>query len=126
MSEGIKGCGVVYELSPNSDGTWTESVLHTFGDDPASRPNSPLLLDPSGNLYGVTVDGTGNAPFGTIFKMAPNAGGNWTYSLVHVFRDEPVAYPSGPLIEMNGNLYGPVLECRDLETCEGAVFELAP
>jgi len=24
------GCGVVFKLAPNPDGTWTEHVLHTF------------------------------------------------------------------------------------------------
>jgi uncharacterized repeat protein (TIGR03803 family) len=49
------GCGTVFELSPNGDGSWTETVLHSFeyGSDGAFP--SGLTADASGDLFGVTT-----------------------------------------------------------------------
>ena len=45
-SPGLNGCGIVFKLAPNPDGTWTESVLHTFsgadGDGIAPRSRADL------------------------------------------------------------------------------------
>ncbi len=45
--------GVVYKLSPNVGGAWTESLLYTFYDDYA---RGPLTFDQSGNLYVIDYD----------------------------------------------------------------------
>src|SRR5450755_850017 len=53
---GANGNGTVFKLTRNSDGSWTESVLHTFcsftscGD--GAQPGSTLIFDAAGNLYG--------------------------------------------------------------------------
>ena len=46
--------GVVFKLSPNSDGSWTYRVLHVFRGTPALQPSARLVLDKAGNLYGTT------------------------------------------------------------------------
>jgi uncharacterized repeat protein (TIGR03803 family) len=61
--------GVIYELSPNSGGGWTETVLHTFTGLDGSGP-SALIRDPAGNLYGTTYVG-GAYDAGTIFMLQP-------------------------------------------------------
>src|SRR5947207_1786728 len=49
------GCGVVFKLEPNPDGTWTEHVLHNFtGGSDGANPFAGVILDPAGNLYGTT------------------------------------------------------------------------
>ena len=54
------GCGVVFKLTPASKPPWTESVLYTFtGGTDGSGPESNLLLDSAGNIFGVT-EGGGN------------------------------------------------------------------
>jgi uncharacterized repeat protein (TIGR03803 family) len=54
------GCGVVFKLTPRAHGPWTETVLHTFsGGTDGGLPESNLILDSSGNLFGVT-EGGGN------------------------------------------------------------------
>jgi len=69
------GCGVLYELSPNGSGGYTETVLYTFtGGADGTFPNSTLLMDAAGNLYGTTFLGgdlTCNSPYGcgTIFEF---------------------------------------------------------
>jgi uncharacterized repeat protein (TIGR03803 family) len=124
INEGIPGCGVVFQLKPNSDGSWTESVLHNFADHPASRPTSRLLFDESGNLYGTTSDG-GSANAGTVFKIAPNSDGRWAFKVLHVFAGKPASSPNS-LIEKTGNFYGSTGLCLNEKKCAGVVFELIP
>src|ERR1700719_3952856 len=51
------GCGTVFKLSPKSGGGWTKSVIHVLNGDNGSFPNSGLIFDGAGNLYGTTVYG---------------------------------------------------------------------
>ena len=51
------GCGVVFELTPNLDGSWSESVLHSFDRSDGSQPHAPVVFDRRGNLYGATNGG---------------------------------------------------------------------
>jgi uncharacterized repeat protein (TIGR03803 family) len=65
------GCGTVYQLSPNSDGSWTETLLHTFnGSTDGEYPYAGLYVEPSGRAYGVTSGG-GTKGFGTVFGVTP-------------------------------------------------------
>jgi hypothetical protein len=52
----------VFKLMPPAmaDGSWTETVLHSFGDtgcDDGSQPLAGVIFDKSGALYGTTVAG---------------------------------------------------------------------
>ncbi len=49
---GGSGCGVVFKLTPNQDGSWTESVLHSFNSSDGAYPSAGLIFDAAGNLYG--------------------------------------------------------------------------
>lgn len=62
--------GVVFELSPNSDGTWTETVTHSFVGPDGSLPRSTLVVDHAGNLYGTTYTG-GTSEEGVAFAVTP-------------------------------------------------------
>jgi uncharacterized repeat protein (TIGR03803 family) len=90
------GCGVVFKLEPNPDGTWKESALHSFkGGVDGANPAAGLVLR-AGNLYSTTVWGgveTGFAGHGLVFKLKPNPDGTWTESVLHWFtggRTEPI------------------------------------
>jgi hypothetical protein len=48
----LPGCGMVFELTPNSDGSWSESVLHNFRGPDGANPYAPVAFDNRGNLYG--------------------------------------------------------------------------
>ncbi len=103
----IGGCGIVYELSPNEGGYWTETVLHNFDADDGLRPWASLILDVAGNLYGTTSQG-GAYSDGTVFELSPNDGG-WTETVLHSFRDDghDGGGPLTPVIlDTTGNLYG--------------------
>ncbi len=59
------GCGVVFKLTPTGHGPWTESVLYTFtGGNDGAGPESNLLFDSAGNLYGVAENGGNNSECG--------------------------------------------------------------
>jgi uncharacterized repeat protein (TIGR03803 family) len=62
------GCGVVFKLTPNSNGGWKEAVLHTFADHPGASPFAGLILDRAGNLYGTS---SGFTTFGSVFEITP-------------------------------------------------------
>jgi uncharacterized repeat protein (TIGR03803 family) len=64
------GCGVVYELSPASDGKWTYKLLHTFIGSDGAGPGANLIRDDKGNLYGTTVTG-GSGGSGVAFELTP-------------------------------------------------------
>ncbi|HTW57779.1 MAG TPA: Ig-like domain-containing protein [Terriglobales bacterium] len=80
---GANGYGVVFELS-NSNGTWTESVLHSFANAPndAANPGSGVIMDGAGNLFGVAfAGGTGNGK-GCVFELSPS-NGTWTAQVIY-------------------------------------------
>src|SRR5258708_8182362 len=73
-------CGVVFKLTHNSDGSWTQSVLYTFaGGSDGSEPVAGLVFDAAGNLYGTTQEGGGGGcgiiRCGTVFELTPNSSG---------------------------------------------------
>ena len=92
------GCGVVYELSPNADGTWSEKLVHNFDGTDGSYPVAGVLFDVTGNLYGTTTCAYGgcNGNRGTQFRISPSQGDDWNLATLHFFRggddgDSPVA-----------------------------------
>jgi uncharacterized repeat protein (TIGR03803 family) len=63
--------GVVFKLAPATGGSWTETVLHAFGNGKdAQRPQGTLIFGASGNLYGATEEG-GAYGEGTVFEITP-------------------------------------------------------
>jgi uncharacterized repeat protein (TIGR03803 family) len=97
----INGCGTVFSFNLK---TGTGAVLHRFtptGGD-GQTPNSTLVRDALGNLYGTTAYG-GSADYGTVFKLSP--GGNET--VLHAFQGWDGGYPeTGLARDSAGNLYG--------------------
>jgi uncharacterized repeat protein (TIGR03803 family) len=106
-----KGCGVVFELSPSS-GSWTETVLYNFqGGNDGYYPEHNLVLDSSGNLYGVTGGGGGTtgctSGCGVFFELSPSSSGSWTESILYRFADATQNPPTGtPVMDAAGNFYG--------------------
>ena len=63
------GNGTVFKLTPSSRGTWTKTILHAFsGGNDGAFPAAPLVMDPSGNLFG-TAGGGGTFSWGVVFKI---------------------------------------------------------
>ena len=132
---GTNNQGTVFEVTRNSDGTWTEIVLYSFtGSADGAQPSAGLIFDPAGNLYGTTnFGGSGNCSLGcgTVFKLTPASGG-WTETVLYTFTGgtdgrEPYARL---LFDAPGNLYGTTLLGGNIGTvCSsgcGTVFKLTP
>ncbi len=134
---GAHGGGTVFKLAPNADGSWRESVLHSFcsrtncGD--GAQPVAGLVFAQAGNLYGTTFDGgdqglcsfTGAVGCGVVFKLTPNLNGGWEEAVLHTFADHPGANPGAGLIfDPAGNLYG--TSTGDSIGTFGSVFEITP
>ena len=127
---GDYGNGAVFKLTPNGDGSWTDSVLHSFYDSDGNKPLAALIFDTSGNLYGTTMNGNGGQ--GTVFELTPNPDGSWSETMNYPAPANGF-HPSGSLIfDDAGDLYGTTKlgmwwspgDC-DYPGC-GGVFELIP
>ena len=67
---GPHGYGGVFKLTPGTNGTWTESMLHGFtGGRDGAGPEAGLAVDASGNLYGTAAEG--GSGYGVVFKIIP-------------------------------------------------------
>ncbi len=56
ISEGAHGGGTAFELIRKAGGGWREKVLHSFGGGEGGfQPYGGLIIDASGNLYGMTT-----------------------------------------------------------------------
>ena len=125
------GCGVVFELtSPSTQGgAWTETVLYRFtGGSDGAAPESNLIFDAVGNLYGTTAGGGDASSDGTVFQLTPpsSQGGAWTETALYRFAGGsdgkiPLA---GLVFDPAGNLYGTTLFGGT--TSAGTVFRLMP
>jgi uncharacterized repeat protein (TIGR03803 family) len=127
------GCGVVFKLAPQPDGTWTESVLHSFAGEDGAYCYAGLIFDAAGSLYGTTSAG-GNYDAGVVFKLAPNADGTWMESVLYGFTggaDGLTPY-AGLTFDPAGSLYGTTYfgGFKGNATCAdygcGVVFKLTP
>ena len=100
--------GTVFELMPQAGGTWSEKVLHSFGNgNDGHLPVSNLIFDSAGNLYGTTQAGGANSA-GTVFELMPQAGGGWKEKILHSFGGgfDGQSPRGGVILDASGNLYG--------------------
>ena len=100
--------GVAFELSPQGNGTWTETVLHSFGGgQDGVVPHGAIALDSQGNLYG-TTNGGGTNNQGTVYQLTPQGNGTWSETILHSFgaagdRGLPLG---GVTLDSHGNIFG--------------------
>lgn len=102
------GCGIVFQLAPGPNGSWTETMVHRFaGGTDGAAPFSNVILDAAGNLYGATTAG-GAGGKGTIYKLTPAGPGVWHETVLYSFKGSPDgSAPYGaPVFDAAGNLYG--------------------
>ncbi len=107
--------GVAFKLTP-SGGTWSESVLHSFAGSKKHSfgcfPESGLIMDTAGNLYGTTRYCGGSK--GTVFELSPSGGNTWTEYTLPGFH----ASYGGLTMDTQGNIF--------FTTRDNLVFELSP
>lgn len=123
-SGGARNRGVVFKIAPDG----TETVLHSFlGVRDGAFPQSGLIADGEGNLYGTTPAG-GPTDNGVVFKIAPDG----TETVLHRFAGgADGSAPLGGLVaDGKGNLFG-TTQFGGLDNCQpglgcGIVFRIAP
>jgi len=130
-ANGATGNGTVFELTPGTNGHWTEEVLTDFGDGKhGSGPFGGVIFDSSGNLYGAAGFGGADGD-GTVFQLTPGSDGKWITKVLHSFRGTDGSRPFASVIfDPAGNLYGTASTggrsgCMSNLGC-GTVFELTP
>jgi uncharacterized repeat protein (TIGR03803 family) len=134
---GDGGYGTVFQL--DSSGTLT--VLYSFtGGTDGRNPDSGLIADAAGNLYGTINQGgdlaSCNSPnthgCGTVFQLTPPG----SLTVLHRFAGSDGSRPvdwAGLLADAAGNLYGTTSAGGDCTSCAvqfiegcGTVFQLTP
>ena len=143
MQRMITACAAVLLLHGVCPGA-TLKVLHAFGGNPdGAAPESNLIFDGAGHLYGTTyAGGTGIACLngcGTIFQLTPPVAPSttWTETLLYTFGPKQNALlPSFNLVGTGtgtGPFYGTTftgastsLDCFEATTGCGMVFVLRP
>lgn len=98
----------------------TEKVLYSFsGGNDGEYPDSDLVIDSAGNLYGTSVGG-GDFDSGAVFELTPSGNG-WTETLLYSFTsgaDGGQPY-GGVALDAAGNLYGTAVVGGTGGACEG-------
>ena len=122
---GANGDGVVFKLTYGFDGVtvnYTKSSLYSFrGGADGINPDSPLIIDGSGNLYGTTGSG-GAANSGVVFRIAPNGAESILYTFSGAADGGDPA--GGLIMDSAGALYGTTQ--RGGVFGYGTVFKLTP
>jgi uncharacterized repeat protein (TIGR03803 family) len=151
LGGGTSSGGTAFELSPQSDGTWKETVLHRFCSVShyiscldGAGPASGLIFDAAGNLYGTAGGGdkicsNDLSGCGVVYELSPPStpGAGWTEEVLYNFCSVKGTnnvcldgkFPYSQLVfDGAGNLYGTTLEGGSgrLPGGEGTVFELSP
>jgi uncharacterized repeat protein (TIGR03803 family) len=103
------GCGVVFELSPNGSGVWSETSLYAFQDsNDGGFPNAGVILDKSGDILGTGSTGgnfTCSIGCGVVYELSKCSG--WTETVLHAFDGSDGEFPNAaPLQSANGTLFG--------------------
>jgi uncharacterized repeat protein (TIGR03803 family) len=120
------GCGLVFELTPNPDGTWSKTTIHEFNGADGAGPGAGLIFDSAGNLYGTAAD-YGFYGKGEVFELTPLEGGTWQETVLYSFSGgKDGAGPEAHLLfDVLGNLYGTTTIGGGPCDC-GTVFRLVP
>jgi len=114
---GANGAGTIYRLTPSGKLT----TLYNFASLPdwadGGAPNSGVIQDASGDLYGTTdIGGEGNGcqlpsvgstGCGTVYKLSPSGALTTLYTFCSLSNCADGQYTEGPLtLGSDGNLYG--------------------
>ena len=110
QGDGTTTLGFVFELV-NSSGTYTETTLHAFSNanNDGKAPESAVVMDANGNLFGTTEYGGGSANDGTVYELVYSSStGSYTEQILYAFTggtdgDQPTA---GLFLDSSGDLFG--------------------
>jgi uncharacterized repeat protein (TIGR03803 family) len=114
------GCGTVFKLAPDG----SETILYTFSGPDGAYPQSNLIWDAAGNLYG-TAEAGGPGGEGAVFRLAPDGVETVLYSFTGG-SDGGFPY-AGVIADSAGNFYGTTYYGGSSGVVgDGTVFKLLP
>jgi uncharacterized repeat protein (TIGR03803 family) len=95
---GLTAAAYKFFITPNV------AVMHTFNSaTDGSMPESPLILDASGNFYGTTSSG-GSAGYGSVYTIAASSN---AFNVLGMFDGTNGNIVAGKIVlDANGNLFG--------------------
>jgi uncharacterized repeat protein (TIGR03803 family) len=138
MMDEPNGCGSVFKLTPSGSGYAYAQIYSFQGSPDGATPESSLVIDSAGRLYGTTVYGgkgtncpyIGTAGCGTAFELEPSRSG-YVEHIIHSFKGPSSsgpsdgAFPFGSLLASKNNvLFGTTYIGGEGEG--GIVFKLSP
>jgi uncharacterized repeat protein (TIGR03803 family) len=117
-SSGPKDYGVLFQLAPQSNGTWTERIIYSFtGGNGGLESDGDVVIDKQGNLY--------TAGIYSVLKFTQNQGGTWTRQIIHEFigGSDGASANSALALDAAGSVYGTTYSGG---LHQGTVFKLTP
>jgi len=113
--------GSVFELPSGSNTILTLATFNLAGDN-GSAPQSSLIIDRTGNLFGTTPAGGNDTFGGTVFRV--DGATHELTDIVQTGRLSQTAAPAGsPLFDAQGNLF--VAAAKGGPSANGSVFKIA-
>jgi uncharacterized repeat protein (TIGR02543 family) len=124
---GAFGAGTAFELTPANGRCCREAPVYNFGSgsDDGRNPQSGLVFDSAGDLFGTTANGGLNSG-GTIYELTPQNGRCCRETPVYNFgggSDGKNPY-GGVVFDGSGNLYGTTVNGGANDA--GTAFEVSP
>ena len=123
-----EGCGIVFQLVPQKNGSWMENVLYRFpnGATGGVGLNGSLVLDAAGRVYGTAFWG-GESQVGSVFQLTHGSNG-WTESTIYAFCphgcDDGENPESGVIFDKSGSLFGTTAQGGTAQS--GVIYKLTP
>ena len=121
------GCGTVFKVTPAGN----ESVMYNFIGkykkitNDGADPQSGLIFDQQGNLYGTTsAGGSFNKGNGTVFKVTRSGVETMIYSFAGENHGDGTSPVAGLVMDSQGNFYGTTSAGGGYN--KGTVFKVTP
>src|SRR6476646_5379976 len=110
---------LLFVLSLASLASTSQVVYSLAGDEDGEYPDTDLIIDSAGNIYGTSVLG-GDFGTGTVFQLTPS-GSSYVHTVLYSFTggaDGGQPY-KGVTLDAQGNLYGTAVVGGTGQGCEG-------
>lgn len=120
-------CGSALQINHSQSG-WQSVNMHTYVEKEDGCPTGNLVVDNSGNVYGVTQGGGANG-WGSILELS-YSNSTWNETVLYSFEGSGSGGTpySGLVFDKSGNLYGAATRGGS-SGCDngcGTIFELSP
>lgn len=128
QGDGTNTFGAVFELVNNPAGVYTETTLHVFSNanSDGKAPESGVIMDANGDLFGTTEYGGGSANKGTVYELVySSSSGSYSEQILYVFTGAADGYypKAGILLDSSGDLFGS--SQNGGSSSDGAIWELS-